>query len=132
MELYRDPQQAVESVPLLRLLNTPLQQLRERGQAIAAAIESAAGVRRAKVIDEQSYLGGGSVPTQQQSTVCIAITPQASGVDAFAAALRASHPAIIGRIRKQRLLLDLRTVFPGQDAEIVAAIRSIPPPVQPS
>jgi len=36
--------------------------------------------------------------------------------------LRASDPPIIARIENGRLLLDLRTVFPEEEAELAAAL----------
>lgn len=126
LELYRDPQQVVETVPLLRLLSVPLDQLRCRAASIAAAVHSALVVERAEVIGQHSFLGGGSVPTQQLATVCVAITPRATSANSMAAALRAHRPAIVGRIRQDRLLLDLRTVFPAQDGDLIRALHDIP------
>ena len=42
-------------------------------------------------------------------------------VDQLAAALRLGTPAVIGRVQKDRLLLDLRSVLPRQDMELVKA-----------
>lgn len=127
LKLYRDPEGAMMNIPLLRLLNTPVDELRGRANAIALATQSVREVQHVEVVDDQSFLGGGSVPAQQQATVCVAITPRTIGLDRFARALRTSDPAIVGRIRQDRLLLDLRTVFPEQDAQVVEAVRGLEP-----
>jgi L-seryl-tRNA(Ser) seleniumtransferase len=82
-------------------------------------------VSAAEPVAEVTYLGGGSIPTQQLPTWCIAITPAGMNVDKLSAVLRAGSPSVIGRIQQDRLLLDLRSVFPRQDTDLVTAIESL-------
>jgi L-seryl-tRNA(Ser) seleniumtransferase len=44
-------------------------------------------------------------------------------VDDLARRLRLGDPAIFGRIDQGRVLLDLRTILPEDDAALVAAVR---------
>jgi L-seryl-tRNA(Ser) seleniumtransferase len=46
-------------------------------------------------------------------------------VDRLAATLRAGTPPVVGRIQQDRLLLDLRSVFPRQDVDLVAAVEAL-------
>jgi L-seryl-tRNA(Ser) seleniumtransferase len=39
--------------------------------------------------------------------------------------LRSQEPPIIARVQDGRVLIDLRTVFPEQDALIIAALQSV-------
>jgi L-seryl-tRNA(Ser) seleniumtransferase len=41
------------------------------------------------------------------------------------AALRRGSPAVVARIEGGRVVLDLRTVDPGRDEELEAAIRAV-------
>jgi L-seryl-tRNA(Ser) seleniumtransferase len=43
--------------------------------------------------------------------------------DALAARLRRADPPVMARIEDGRVLLDPRTVLPGEDAAVVAALR---------
>ena len=72
-----------------------------------------------------TYLGGGSVPTQQLPTWCVALTSEGMSVDRLATRLRTGRPAVVGRVRDERLYLDLRSVFPRQDIDLVAAVRAL-------
>jgi L-seryl-tRNA(Ser) seleniumtransferase len=55
----------------------------------------------------------------------VAITSGQLGADALLERLRAWETPIIARVEDERVLLDLRTVDPAQEAAIVAAIKQI-------
>jgi len=43
-------------------------------------------------------------------------------VDAWRAALRAGVPAVLARVAEGRLVLDVRTVLPGEEADLIEAM----------
>jgi L-seryl-tRNA(Ser) seleniumtransferase len=55
----------------------------------------------------------------------VAIAAQAIGADELLSRLRGNDPPVVARIEEGRVLLDLRTVFPAEDEEIVAALQRI-------
>jgi L-seryl-tRNA(Ser) seleniumtransferase len=112
-------------VPLLALLSTPLDNLHGRAERLAPQIAATGAIHKAEAIEDVSYLGGGSVPTQRIATWCIALSPKDQSVDVLARALRDGSPSVVGRIKNDRLLLDLRSVFPRQEAELLAAIQAL-------
>jgi len=125
LRLYRDPQQAEQRIPLLALLSTPLENLRNRAERLAPQIGATRCVREAAVVESVTYLGGGSVPTQQIPTYCVSVAPAQGSIDQFAQRLRAGEPAVMGRIQHDRLLFDLRTVFASQDRLLVEALEKL-------
>ncbi|MGH7194764.1 MAG: hypothetical protein ACREJM_14690, partial [Candidatus Saccharimonadales bacterium] len=54
-----------------------------------------------------------------------ALTPAEMSIDRLATRLRTGRPAVVGRVHENRLYLDLRTVFPRQDLDLVAAVRAL-------
>jgi L-seryl-tRNA(Ser) seleniumtransferase len=125
LRLYRDPAQAKRSVPLLHFLATSIENLKLRAERLAPQMAAGTAIKSAEAVEDVTYLGGGSVPTQQLRTWCIALTPVGMSVDRLAARLRTGKPAVVGRVHEERLYLDLRTVFPRQDIELVAAVRAL-------
>ncbi|HWB08794.1 MAG TPA: L-seryl-tRNA(Sec) selenium transferase [Pirellulales bacterium] len=123
LRLYRDPQQAKYRVPLLQLLSTPVENLRTRAERLAPQMATCAAIAAADAVEDVTYLGGGAVPTQKLATWCVALTPAEMSVDRLAARLRTGQRSVVGRVRDERLHLDLRTVFPRQDLDLVAAVR---------
>lgn len=122
LKLYRDPAQAKNTVPLLALLSTSMDNLKLRAERLAVQLGTLPGIVSAELQQDHAFLGGGSVPTQQVGTWCVAITPKSISVDELAKSLRVGTPSIVGRVNRDRYLLDLRSVLPRQDMEIFATI----------
>ncbi len=122
LRLLRDPQRAAHQIPLLQLLATPLENLRLRAESIASQLQQVQGIGKAEAAEEEAFLGGGSVPTQQIRTWCVAIDVAGDSLDSFHRKLRTGTPAVVGRVQKGQLLIDLRSVPPRQDEQITRAI----------
>ncbi len=73
----------------------------------------------------KSRIGGGTLPRSEIESTTIRITPQTMTPPALAQALREATPPIIGSVGSGRFNLDLRTVFPRQDQEIIEAFRNL-------
>ena len=81
------------------------------------------GIANASVIDGESVIGGGSVPGETIPTKLIVIDDERP--EKLAATLRANDPPVIARVERGRLVLDLRTVSPDDDAAVVAALKAL-------
>jgi L-seryl-tRNA(Ser) seleniumtransferase len=66
------------------------------------------------VVESHSQVGGGALPTVELPTAAVAVGSEAHPARELDAQLRRGEPAAIGRIAEDRLLLDCRTVLPGQ------------------
>lgn len=106
---------AETAIPVWRAIGRPVADLRARARSIAAAVGAAA-----MVIDVRSTVGGGSLPGETLPSVALAI--RAGSPDRLLTALRRGTPAVIGRIEDDRAVFDLRTVEPGNDEALVAAL----------
>ena len=104
-----------QSLPGLRMMMLPAGDIKLRADALAADLEGAT------VIAGQSVLGGVSTPDQSIPTWLIAIEANPSRLEKR---LRASNPAVVARIEKDRLLIDLRTVLPEDDHLLARLLRA--------
>jgi len=125
LRLHRDPEQASQEIPLLQMLAAPLDNLKNRAERLTPQIAAAAAVSEAKAVEDEAFLGGGSVPNQKLATWCVALRPSQGSLDRLASELRSATPAIVGRVKSDWLLLDLRTVMPGQDSQLVEAVSGV-------
>lgn len=129
LRLYRQPDAALDQVPLLQLLTTSVDNLRNRAERLAPQLGAAPCIGAAEAIVESSRLTEHSPPSQQVPTWCVALTPAAGWtVETLGKALRGGQPPIIARPEKDRLLIDLRTTFPRQDAQLVEAVTAVKGP----
>ena len=127
LRLYQDPEQAEQTIPLLMLLSAPVENLKNRAERLAPQLAQSPAIASAEPIQDQTYLGGGSMPNQPIPTWCVALKASHESVDALATRLRTGLPAVCGRVQNDALLLDLRTVFPRQDTQLVQAVTALTP-----
>ena len=111
LKLYRHPETLAESLPTLRHLARPQTDVREQADRLLPEITKALGDSFcAEVIDADSRVGSGSLPTRNIPSAAIAIRA-ADGSDMIRrlqAAFRSLPVPVIGYAHKGQLLLDLR------------------------
>jgi L-seryl-tRNA(Ser) seleniumtransferase len=100
----------VEDLPLWSLALTSADELRSRAERVAGRVTS--DVLKVEAIPTVSVAGGGSLPGEELGSWGVALSHAEKSVDEMQRMLRASSPPVIGRIEDERLLLDLRSVFP--------------------
>ncbi|MCI0701335.1 MAG: L-seryl-tRNA(Sec) selenium transferase [Planctomycetia bacterium] len=122
LRLYRDPQQALREVPTLRMLTTPLAELRRRSELFATRLRALGGLT-VGVREDVAYVGGGSLPDVGVPTTVLAIAANGLSESELATRLRTGTPPVVGRVQDERVLLDLRCVFARQEDELVEAIK---------
>lgn len=131
LQLYLDPDLAARHVPLLALLGTSAENLKQRAERLAPQLQALRMIEHAEAVPDTAQLGGGSVPTQALPTWCVALRPATMSVDQLAHHCRSATPAVYGRIQQERLLLDLRSVPAAQDLALVEALVRLDGPVSP-
>lgn len=101
---------AGEAMPLDRLWPEP--------SAHRARLERAAARMGAEVVAADAFVGGGAAPERPIPGEALAL----AGDDRLAERLRLGEPSVVGYLRGGRLLLDLRTVDPADDDDLIAAV----------
>jgi len=108
-----------DSIPVLRMMRLSKDAITARAHEIAKKIRSPKIA--VDLIDGESVIGGGAAPSAVLPTCLLAITSVDFSADELAERLRKSDPPITSRVQEDRVLLDLRTVFPAQDGFILDA-----------
>jgi L-seryl-tRNA(Ser) seleniumtransferase len=102
------------TAPVAFTLDATLDTLAERAERILGRLDDT-GVD-AVVVPSRAAVGGGGAPGVELPSIALSLPEH------YAARLRAGRPVVVGRIEADRCLLDLRTVLPEQDDELVAAV----------
>ena len=106
-----------DQIPALRMISQSSAELRTRAESLLRKLDGVA----AALVEGESVIGGGSTPEQSLSGWVVAVSP-ADVVEAERRC-RLSDPPVVARIEADRLILDLRTVLPGEEEELAQAIR---------
>jgi L-seryl-tRNA(Ser) seleniumtransferase len=133
-----------DAVPVLRMMRLSKDEIARRAEEVIVRVEASpvrvvAGLRPVPressketsshltldLCDGESVIGGGAAPSAVLPTRLIALSHANLSADDLNARLRASIPPIIARVEDGRVLLDLRTVFPDQDANLATALASL-------
>ena len=116
---------AGESVPVLRMIREPLEDLRGRAAGFARALAARAPALGPALVESDSAVGGGAAPAIGVPTMAVAVDPGPTGPDRFAAELRRGRPPVVVRVAEDRVLVDLRTVSPDQEETLLAALARV-------
>ena len=112
--------EALDKVPVWRMIASPLDALNRRARRWARALGPPAAV-----VEGHSMVGGGSLPEEGLPTRLLAIPSQPKlSAEALARRLRAHRPPVVARIERDTLLLDPRTVHPRDDRTLIEALRT--------
>ena len=111
-----------DAIPALRMMHLSKDEIGRRAEAVAAVRSSRLTV---EIIDGESVIGGGAAPSAVLPTRLLAVTCEGLSADEISARLRAGDPPVIARVEEGRVLLDLRSVFPEQDENVMAALQAV-------
>ena len=110
-------EKAEEDIPIWRMISASSEALAARARRWQEAL--GAGELR----ESRSPVGGGSLPGQTIPTTVLTLSPSC-GPDRFCHRLRQATTPVVARIERGDVLLDPRTVLPGEDETVIEALRA--------
>lgn len=120
-DYLRSKGEETPDIPVLNFLSMPLEDLRARAEAMVAQLADLPA--EISIVETTSQTGGGTMPKAEFPSIALQITPREMGLEKLAGRLRAGDPAVVGYLQEDRFHLNVRTVFPDQDARLTRAIR---------
>jgi L-seryl-tRNA(Ser) seleniumtransferase len=121
LRAYLDEDRARAEIPTLAMIFRPAEQIREVACRLADAIRVKSESATVEVVEDVSFAGGGSLPTQQLKTFAVRWKPVTMTVESAARALRRANPPIVARIHKDAILFDCRTIR-AHEVDLVACV----------
>jgi L-seryl-tRNA(Ser) seleniumtransferase len=123
LRLYRDERRAVRSVPTLRMLTLTPAELSRRADLIAGRLRrklpKEATVRK---LHGESSAGGGSLPLLRLATTLLEVRIGDASPQEIERGLRGASTPVIGRIHKERFVLDVRTILDRDIPDLAASL----------
>jgi L-seryl-tRNA(Ser) seleniumtransferase len=118
LALYRDPELALGEIPVLAMLDAAPAELEARAQRILAPLAP-----RAEIVEAEARVGGGALPLLRLRGPAVAVDPAPESAEQLATRLRQAPVPVLGRIQRDRLLLDPRTLGDQEAADVGELVR---------
>jgi len=112
---------ATEDLPTLKMLRAPEGEVRKAAEELAEKLSGEVTGVEADVAPSVARSGGGTLPMYEIPSYAVRLGGPEP--EALAEGLRASDPPVVGRVHEGRVWLDARTLLPGDDGAIVAAVK---------
>ena len=116
LHAYRSAESRKE-IPFYRMLATTKEEMETRGKLYAQALPNA------EIVCAYSFVGGGSLPHASLASVGVSIAT--ARPNDLAERLRGWRVPIVARVDDGHVVLDLRTIAPAEDREVLAALASM-------
>ena len=122
---------AWDEIPVLRMIRASAEEMQRRSETFLRELRPELPLDEVEleIVDGDSLVGGGSTPTQSLPTKVIRLASARYSAAELEERLRRAPAGIsvIARVESDRLLLDLRTVFPEQEAPLIQTLAAAMP-----
>ena len=125
LRLFLEPDKLVGRHPSLAMLTASPDALKQRANGIKRRLRGRGVTMAVRVEQSESAVGGGSLPDTALTTYVLALRSATSSADTLCRDLRRWEPPIVARIQDDAVLLDMRTLLPGDEKIITEALRQI-------
>ncbi|WP_439140897.1 L-seryl-tRNA(Sec) selenium transferase [Planktotalea sp.] len=124
LRLYRPPYDPTQKIPVLRMVSEPLEAVQKRAERLAQDFKHL-GLEDVEVFQSTCQVGAGTLPGQGLASFAVSIALQGMSPDQLAAKLRQSETPVIGRIKNDRSIFDVRGLSDTDVLGISAAVSAI-------
>ncbi|MFP4457377.1 MAG: L-seryl-tRNA(Sec) selenium transferase [Clostridia bacterium] len=123
LKLYLDEKLAIESIPVMKMLSLSQEELKERAQKLKdKLIVKAKDLLKVDIAKLSGQVGGGALPLDKTNSFGLAINPLKISVTEYEKKLRKLKIPLIAMIDHDTLLVDLRTIHPSEESELIDAL----------
>ena len=126
LRLYLNEKDLTEKLPMLQRYTRSVTELRETAEKLANHLRQIFGDTIQVTIEESTaQIGSGSLPVDTLPSLAISLHSPQISPETLAAHFRAQPTPIIGRVRDERLRLDVRTVIGKELVWIIEAAKGV-------
>ncbi|MCM2996924.1 L-seryl-tRNA(Sec) selenium transferase [Paenibacillus cellulositrophicus] len=124
LKLYLFPEKARKEIPVIRDILVPVDEIEQKARLFMEKIGIHSNIKLS-LLDEESTVGGGTLPTITLPTKVIAIQFTNQTAQQAKDKLRTGTPSIIVRVVKDQIIIDFRTIMKEEIDLIIEAVKKI-------
>jgi L-seryl-tRNA(Ser) seleniumtransferase len=122
VESYRFSR-AVSEIPVIRMIAASNEELAGRSRRFAHRLRARVPKEvQVHLLEGESVVGGGSCPDCHLPTTLVSVDCDKPSPNTIESRLRSQDPPIIIRLEEDKVLVDLRTVFPNQESTLIEGL----------
>ena len=124
VRLYKESEEM--KIPVLEMLSRSQGKMEEMAGILLKSLRNEVGNHvQLQIVDTLGTTGGGSMPGKDLPGKGFSIRSSRLSVMDLEERLRHSTPPVIGKIEKDQVVLDMRTIFPGELEELSDVIKKV-------
>ncbi len=124
LRLYLNPKMARSQIPVIKMITCPIGKVARMSRSIEGRLKEELGNKcDIDIKKDYSKVGGGALPLLDLETRVVTLSPNTISSDKLALKLRSLSVPIIVRIDKDMLIIDPRTLLPGEDEIVVNSVK---------
>jgi L-seryl-tRNA(Ser) seleniumtransferase len=112
-------------IPVVQMIRMDAGRLEKRADSLVARLSELQADLTVEAVEGASVIGGGSTPSQSLPTRLLRLRSSRYSAARLESLLRQSEPPVLARLDREAVLLDLRTVFPADEACLVNILSRI-------
>ncbi|MBE6041857.1 MAG: L-seryl-tRNA(Sec) selenium transferase [Clostridiales bacterium] len=120
---YKDPERALKNIPVLNMISSTSESMKERAERLVEAISKVNKDLVLEIVPVEDQIGGGSAPSVRLPGWAVAVYDKNRSADGIERKLRKADIPVIARINEDRLLLCVRTIADGETETVAEAFR---------
>jgi L-seryl-tRNA(Ser) seleniumtransferase len=125
---YARGETAMRNIPTIHDLLISIHELDERANDFVTKLLQKNNRFQAKIFQESSQVGGGTMPDVMLPTMVIALKHDSLTAEQLGRKLRIeTKPAIVARIQKEEFIIDLRNVSTEEEEVLIEALSNVNP-----
>ena len=126
LRLYLDPEKALQQIPVFQMLTVPVEKLQARAEKLLSRLEECLGTEyKAGIAREKARVGGGSLPLVSLPSVQVTLENPRISSGEISKRLRKASPPVVARVKKDKVLLDLRSLRAEEDELLIKVLHSV-------
>ncbi len=126
LRLYRDERTAIREIPTLKMICQPYRSLAKKADRLIKLIGSLKTRNFSlALVDGNSRVGGGALPMLELPSRLLCLVPGNLSSLFIGTCLRSYDPPVIGRLEKERVLLDVRTLQERELKIVAQAVKDL-------